>query len=77
MTVMLDLSCGGCDATARVGPLRMRFHGTRGDWGFGAAIVDDPRGLTPEGWRMFDPWTYCTFCPTCWASLTAVDGAAA
>ncbi len=71
MSVMLDLSCNGCEATARVGPLRMRFHGTRGDRGFGRTSVDDPETLAPDGWVLFDPYTYMTYCGPCWTSITA------
>jgi hypothetical protein len=70
MSVMIELSCSGCmDATIRVGPLRKRFHGTRGEWGWGSASVDSIEDLTPEGWVMFDPYTYCTYCPSCWAGI--------
>lgn len=70
MTVNLDLSCGGCDATARVGPLRRRAETIFGG-GLCRIVTDDPEDLTPEGWVMFDPWTYCTYCPTCWAEISA------
>jgi len=67
MTVMLRLSCGGCDATETVGPLRRRFLSVQGrDHGLGFYRVDDPQNLTPEGWVMFDPHTQCTYCPECW-----------
>lgn len=71
MTVTLELRCGGCDERATVGPLRKRFHGTRGDWGLGVPRVDPVEDLAPDGWVMFDPYTYCTYCPTCWASIVA------
>jgi hypothetical protein len=69
MTVMLRLTCGGCPATVEVGPLHKRFHGTHGDWGFGTGVVDPVEDLAPEGWVMFDPYTYCTYCPACWQSI--------
>jgi hypothetical protein len=77
VSVHLLLSCGGCDATAQVGPLVKRFHGLGGkDYGFGVAAVASPESLTPEGWIMFDPYTYCTYCPTCWQGiLTAAEEA--
>lgn len=72
MSVDLLLSCGGCDATAKVGPLHKRFHSLYGG-GFGTYRLDDPEHLTPEGWVMFDPWTQATYCPACWTDIR--DGA--
>lgn len=70
MSVMLDLSCSGCEAKARVGPLRRRTESVF----FGSAlcriVTDDPENLTPEGWVMFDPYTYCCYCPACWTAIT-------
>lgn len=74
MPVTLKLSCGGCDATAdATGPLRKRFVSFSGqDHGFGTIQLDgDPEDLAPEGWVMFDPYTFCTYCPDCWASILA------
>lgn len=74
MGVRLLLCCGGCDATIEVGPLRRRFHSIQhgiGGHGWGAWKLDDPTELTPEGWVMFDPYTQCTYCPTCWATIEA------
>jgi len=74
VSVTLTLLCGGCDAvTVATGPLRKRFHGTHGDYGFGAVAVDDPEALAPEGWVMFDPYTYCTYCPKCWAEIESAQ----
>lgn len=66
MSVMLELRCGGCDATATVGPLRRRFHPVNGHGGLGINLTDPVESLTPRGWIMFDPWTFCTYCDICW-----------
>jgi hypothetical protein len=52
------LFCGGCDATATVGPLRR---------------TDTIESLTPEGWVMFDPWTEATYCSACFAEIVGED----
>lgn len=70
MAVHLVLECGGCNAAATTERLRKEFHGINGrPWGFGVGKVNDVEELTPPGWVMFDPWTYCTYCPTCWAEI--------
>lgn len=59
--IRLLFSCGGCDATAEgTGPLRRNPSNT----------VED---VTPEGWVAFDPYTYCTYCPKCWAKIEGGD----
>ena len=72
MSVMLDLQCNGCDAATRVGPLRRRAVSV---FGGGLCVIktDDPEDLAPEGWVMFDPWTYLVYCPTCWAVIESSD----
>ena len=72
MGVKLQLSCGGCDATATTEPLRKRFVSSSGkSYGFGTYRLDDPELLEPEGWVMFDPFTAETYCPDCWKSIEA------
>lgn len=61
MSVRLLLFCGGCDATATVGPLRR---------------TDSIESLTPEGWVMFDPWTEATYCSVCFAGIVGDEGEA-
>ncbi len=77
VTGTLTLSCGGCsrEATVLLPRVSKRFHGSHGDWGIGRAIVEpvDFEALAPDGWVMFDPWTYVTYCPDCWKSITAED----
>lgn len=69
MSVRLVLHCGGCDAVAEAGPLRKRWVPVRVGSNYGTTVIDDPEPLTPEGWVMFDPYTYATYCPTCWESI--------
>lgn len=77
MSVMLTLQCGGCDASVIVGPLRKAFRSLSGrDHGVGREWVQNPEELTPDGWVMFDPYTYATYCPTCWASIEDGERAA-
>jgi hypothetical protein len=68
MSVRLLLSCGGCDATAEVGPLRRRYVSVFGG-NLCRVTTDDPEALAPDGWVMWDPYTHCTYCPECWASI--------
>lgn len=70
MSVMLDLQCGGCAATARVGPLRRRAESVFGG-DLCRMVTDDPERFTPAGWVLWDPYTYCTYCPACWAEINA------
>lgn len=65
----LLLQCGGCDATAIVGPLWRRFHEVSPN--FGLWKTQPPESLTPDGWVMFDPYTAATYCPKCWAGIEA------
>lgn len=71
MTTRLILECGGCFAKAEgTGPLRREFRSFSGrSHGFGTYCIRPVEELTPPGWIMFDPWTGCTYCPTCWAEI--------
>lgn len=55
VTVKLLLMCNGCGAEAE-GTGFLRWE-------------DIPQDLTPEGWMMYDPYTFCTYCPTCVAEV--------
>lgn len=72
MSVRVIFECSGCDAKAEgAGRLEKRFVSVSGrDHGFGAARwkvrVED---VVPEGWVAFDPYTYMTYCPKCWAAI--------
>lgn len=72
MSIKFTITCDGCSEQASsTGLFRRRFHGSNGDWGFGSARWPDPQTLAPEGWMLSDPWTYCTYCPECWANVNA------
>ena len=61
--------CGGCDAKAR-GHLRREFRSFNGKgWGWGRYHETTAQEVAPEGWVAFDPYTLCTYCPECWASI--------
>ena len=72
MSVQVTFHCGGCDATAEgTAPLRVEFVSFSGrGHGFGQVrprnTVED---VTPKGWVAYDPYTYCTYCPTCWTEI--------
>jgi hypothetical protein len=72
MGVEVVFKCGGCDERADgTQALRKEFLSFSGRaHGFGnvhwAVRVDD---VVPEGWVAFDPYTYQTYCPACWAQI--------
>jgi len=76
MGVEVTFECGGCFKTAEgTDRLRKEFMSFSGrGYGFGtvgpANTVED---VTPEGWVAYDPWTYCTYCPDCWAKINSDD----
>ena len=63
--------CDGCDEVEQGKDLERNFkrvgHDEHGNWGvtYDTTAVD----ATPDGWIAFDPYTKCTYCPTCWAEL--------
>lgn len=71
MSVNIQFSCGGCQATAEgTSPIRRRFESFSGrPWGLGGYKVDTIESVTPDGWIAFDPYTQCCYCPTCWAEI--------
>jgi len=71
MSVRVELSCDGCfEKVEGTDRLRKRFHGLNGrDYGFGVYAVDEVETVTPDGWVAFDPYTQCTYCPECVASI--------
>jgi hypothetical protein len=73
MPVTITLNCGGCDARAEgTAPLRRNFVSFSGqDHGFGQFRTGTVEDITPEGWMPYDPYTQCTYCPKCWASIEA------
>ena len=73
--VELDYSCGGCFASEkRKTWIKREFQSFWGG-GFGSYVTTDVEKLVketcPEGWIAFDPYTSCTYCPTCWAEIEA------
>lgn len=72
MPVKVLFECGGCDAKAEgTDRLRREFVSITGrGYGFGSArpanTIED---VTPAGWVAYDPWTYCTYCPACYAEV--------
>lgn len=75
MPVKVKLECSGCFATAEgTHNLRGRFVSLCGQsYGIGGLdshhLLDSLMSAAPEGWIMFDPYTFATYCPTCWASI--------
>lgn len=70
---MIDVTfrCGGCDATA-TGKLVRRFVSLSGrSWGIGRYHETTAQEAAPEGWVAFDPYTQCTYCPSCWSEIEA------
>lgn len=62
----LHFACSGCDATAEgTKPLRQGIVTEHG------LAVEPVRAIdtVPEGWVLFDPYTGCTYCPTCWQEI--------
>lgn len=79
MSIRVIFNCDGCEATAEgTARLRKEFVSLSGrGYGFGSARWSNtPDDVAPRGWVAADPYTYATYCPTCWASIEA-GGAAA
>lgn len=75
MGVKVVFECGGCFATVEgTDRLRREFVSFSGrSYGFGRNVpANTVEDVTPEGWIAYDPYTHCTYCPTCWQSI--VDG---
>lgn len=83
MSATLVLHCGGCEAEASV-PLRRRYETLCAaaivvggeSYDRCAVVTDDPEDAAPDGWVVWDPYTFCTYCPTCWASIESAEGPA-
>ena len=71
MSTRIHMKCDGCDATHDVGPIRKTFDSFNGKGhGFGVVRQPDIDALVePTGWVWSDPYTYCTYCPQCWAGI--------
>lgn len=73
MSTRLTLECDGCfakaDGTQRIARKFVSFDGK--GWGVGRVhepVIDE---AVPDGWVWSDPYTHCTYCPECWASIEA------
>ena len=73
MTTKLLMQCDGCGAEAKTESIRMKFHSFNGKgYGFGQWHPPDiDKAVEPTGWMWCDPYTACTYCPTCWAEIEA------
>lgn len=70
MTVEVTFRCGGCDAsTEATGPLRRRYEPIRPGSNLCRTVTDAVEDIVPEGWVAYDPYTHCTYCPSCWATI--------
>lgn len=79
MSTRLHLKCDGCDAETHTERITRTFQSFNGrGYGFGRyhyPSIDDV--VTPTGWVWSDPYTGCTYCPTCWKEIDSeqVDAA--
>jgi hypothetical protein len=72
--VTVTYRCGGCSATATAPEqtVRREFVSLSGrSYGVGSYVLTPIKieGVAPDGWAAFDPYTQCTYCPECWASI--------
>ena len=78
--VTVTYQCSGCDADA-VAPeqrIRREFVSLSGqDHGIGSYVIPPVKieSVAPEGWVAYDPFTMCTYCPKCWASINEYEPA--
>jgi hypothetical protein len=79
MGVEVLFQCDGCfKGTRGTGRLMREFVSVSGrSYGIGsvrpANTIED---VAPEGWIAYDPYTYCTYCPSCWDEIQAAPGVA-
>ena len=73
MVMTLRLVCDGqCGAEVETERFRREFHSFNGrGFGFGQYVETTKEVLVPKGWVDLDPYTGCTYCPECWAEITA------
>jgi len=75
VSVKITFECSGCHAKSDgTSAIRGHFVSITGrDYGFGSMQQDRSiQSVAPEGWLAWDPYTGCTYCPSCWQSI--VDG---
>ena len=74
MTITVKYECGGCFKSEEWKRPQRRFISINGKgYGFGSYKTDDLESVAPDGWVAFDPYTGCTYCPECWASIEGVE----
>lgn len=64
MGVTITYSCGGWRAARWIATAPQICEG-----GFVTKRAPSIPDLAPEGWMVYDPYTGCTYCPTCWDSI--------
>lgn len=70
MGTKLTLACDGCDAQTQSERISKKFVSFSGrSYGLGVRQPPDIDSAIPEGWVWSDPYTSCTYCPTCWADI--------
>lgn len=75
MSVRIRMICDGCFKETETSRIRQEFVSFSGR-GYGMGVVKTPTiddVCDPTGWVWSDPYTFCTYCPDCWAEInTAV-----
>jgi hypothetical protein len=72
MSVVAIFRCDGCDAVAEgTARLKKEFVSVSGrSHGVGSSRwTNTPDDVAPFGWIAADPYTFCTYCPTCWTEI--------
>lgn len=71
MSTTLHLKCDGCDAEAHTPRIKKEFVSVSGrGYGFGSWQMPNVDEVTAAmGWQWSDPYTSCTYCPTCWEDI--------
>jgi hypothetical protein len=68
--IRLTFECGGCDAKETV-PCPPSYFTSFSGGSSGLGLRHYPRieEQAPPGWVAYDPYTFCQYCPTCWAEI--------
>lgn len=78
MCTKLHLACDGCGAETKTESVKKRFVSFNGNqsYGFGRWHAPDiDAAVEKTGWVWSDPYTSCTYCPTCWAKIESGEAA--
>lgn len=71
MSTRIKMECDGCGSAHETEPVKAEFHSFNGrGYGFGKwhePSIND--AVSPTGWVWSDPYTCCTYCPSCWAEI--------